>query len=555
MLLSDSKKHSVGFQKAGQGRRCPDASGQPVDLGSLDEELAGERANTSLMRRTQVLRSLAAAGALLTVAACGSTVQMGPATVGAQNGQGLSAPTGVPGQPGAVATAPGGSLPAPAAGNPGTGTVTGPGSTATSGTKPARRSAGAKRTTSNSGVVANAAGITADTVYMGVGYSSQTASADRAIGASGAAPSYDFRNVMNAVIDYANAHGGFAGRKLKALYYDFNLSDPQDVQQQAACDYWTHDNKVFAIPGESDIERRCAEKAGAVSLGAGGAVASTYQKFPHYFDVFTVRLDRLGPMTANGLYRAGYFTGKLGYVTWDDPNYRFAYTHGYVPALASHGIKATDAAFVKVPQTLDAVGEMSATMSSIVTKFRSEGIDHVIIQDGHAGVWAGTGLTLEFMDQAESQKYYPRYGQNASNSPGWSGLPSDQMDKALAILDSDYEPKDDAGWRTNKQRELCWKIEADAGYPVSPSNVNDEGLAAQACDEVFFLQTSINRLRVITSDGFMQAVNGLGRSFPSAVVYGTQFAAGLHDGSAAVRSAEYFASCKCLKYNGAPYYP
>ncbi|HET7530418.1 MAG TPA: hypothetical protein VFJ98_05615 [Mycobacteriales bacterium] len=510
------------------------------------------------MRRARLLRTGFATGAVVTLTACGSTVQMGPTAAGSQqlgSGQGLSVPSGAPGQGGAVSSAPGG---APPGGAPGAGGVaSGPGATSTGGSQSgAATSTGAHRSTSSSGVVANAPGVTADTIYVGVKYSSQSGSADRAIGASGAAPSYDFRNVMNAVIDYANAHGGFAGRKLKALYYDYNLSDPQDSQDQSACAYWTQDNKTFALPAEaSNIMRTCAEKAGGVSLGAGGAVASTYQKYPHYIDVDSVRLDRLGPMTTNGLYRAGYFSGKLGFVTWDDPNYRFAYSHGYLPTLASHGISVTDAAFVKVPQTLDAVGEMSATMSSIVTKFRTDGIDHVIIQDGHAGVWAGTGLTLEFMDQAESQKYYPRYGQNANNSPGWSGLPSDQMDKAIAIMDSDYEPKDDAGWHTNRQRELCWKIEADAGYPISSSNVNDEGLAAQACDQVFFLQTVINRLKVITSDSFMQAVNRLGRSFPSALVYGTQFAAGLHDGSAAVRQAQYSAGCKCLTYHGAPYYP
>jgi hypothetical protein len=508
------------------------------------------------MRANRVLRAIAVAGVAVTLAACGSTVQMGPTAVGGAPAQGgLSAPTGVPAQPGVTSTAPGAGV----GGNGGAapGAVTGAGSTGatSSGVTSGGSATGAKRTTSSSGVVANAAGITADTVYVGVGYSSQSGSADKAIGASGAAPSYDFRNVYNAVVDYANAHGGFAGRKLKPLYYDFNLSDPQDSQQQSACAYWTQDNKVFAIPGESDIERACAEKAGAVSFGAGGAVQSTYQKFPHYTDIYSVRLDRLGPMTVNGLYRAGYFAGKLGFITWDDPNYRFAYTHGYVPTLASHGLKVTDAAFVKVPQTLDAVGEMSATMSSIVTKFRTDGIDHVIIQDGHAGVWAGTGLTLEFMDQAESQKYYPRYGQNANNSPGWSGLPSDQMDKAIAIMDSDFEPKDDAGWHSNKQRELCWQIEKDAGYPVSSSNVNDEGLAGQACDQVFFLQKNINRLQSITSDTFMQSVNSLGRTFPSAFVYGTQFAAGLHDGSAAVRQASYSAGCQCLTYSGAPYYP
>jgi len=496
-------------------------------------------------------------GAVLTLAACGSTVQLaGTGANGtAQGSQGLSAPGATATQPGAVSTgaagAPGapGGVAAPGASQPGTsGGFSGGGGGGTT--------AGGKVTTSSSGIVAHAPGITATTIYMGFDYSSQTAQGDAAIGASGAAPSYDFRNVMNAAIDYANSHGGFAGRKLQALYYDFNLTDAQSTQEQAACAYWTQDHKSFVLPARgSDIMRACAEKAGGISLGLGGAVASTYQKFPHYVDANTVRLDRLGPMTVNGLFHAGYFTGKLGFVTWDDPNFRYAYYHGYEPALSSHGIHVKDAAFVKVPQTLDAVGEMSAAMSNIVTKFRTDGIDHVIIQDGHAGVWAGTGLTLEFMNQAKSQQYKPRYGQNADNSPGWSGLPSDQMDKAIAILDSDYEPKDDAGWHANKQRELCWKIEADAGFPVSSSNVNDEGLAAQACDVVFFLQTVINRLRVITSNNFMQAVEGLGRSFPSAFVYGTQFAPGLHDGSAEVRQAEYFDSCKCLQYHGSPYYP
>src|SRR3954452_11977416 len=179
MLLSDSREDSAGFREAGQGRRCPDVRGRPADLGHPDEESAAGRANTSGMRRIRVLRSLAVAGAVCTVAACGSTVQMGPAAVGAQNGQGLSAPTGVPGPPGAVATA-GGSVPGvtggvvpAAAGGAATGTTN-------SGTTSGGSAAG-KRTTSRSGVVSNAAGVTSTTMYMGVGYSSQTAAGDRAI--------------------------------------------------------------------------------------------------------------------------------------------------------------------------------------------------------------------------------------------------------------------------------------------------------------------------------------------------------------------------------------
>lgn len=505
-------------------------------------------------------RAAAAAVITLLAAGCGSTVQ---GVVTAQHGDAaLQAPNGQVLPSGGAVAGPGGAN--AAGGGIGAGGTTGTtGTSGTGGTTPAGSTATGSSATTGGGATTGTGpagtvgpGITKSTIFIGASYSSQTASADSAIGAAGASPSYDFRNVMNAVIDYANNHGGFAGRKMKALYYDENLSTPQDVQDQSECDYWTHDNKVlFIADASSDVLRSCAEKAGAVSFGVGGAVAATYQKFPHYVDIYSVRLDRLGPLTANGLYRAGYFSGRLGFVTWDDPNYRYAYDHGYVPALAAHGIQVKDARFVKVPQTLDAVGEMSATMSSIVTRFRSEGIDHVIIQDGHAGVWAGTGLTLEFMDQAESQHYYPRYGQNAGNSPGWSGLPSDQMDKAVAIMDSDFLDTYDQGWRPNAQRQKCFKIEADAGFPVSQSNVNDAGLAAQACDTVFFAQKIVNSAASLTSNGVMHALEGLGRAFPSAFVYGTQFGQGLHDGSAAVRRADYFNSCKCLKYSGGPYYP
>jgi hypothetical protein len=503
-------------------------------------------------RHTQV-RRVAVSLLLVTATACGTTVDVKD-VAGSGTGSGQQSPTGAssggltaPGAGSALgpATAGTGGATTGSTGSSAAGTGSGAGSGSTSG------ASGGGAQTSLTGP-----GITASTIFVGVAYSSQSAQGDRAIGAAGAAPSYDTRDVFNAVIDYANKHGGFAGRTLKALYYDFNLTTDTNVQEQSACSFWTQDHKVFSIPGSDDILRACAEKAGAVSTVSGATVASTYQKFPHFVEPYAVRLDRLGPMTVNGLYKAGYFTGKFGFVTWDDPNYRYAYDHGYLPALTSHGIKVVDKAFISVPQQIGALGDMSAAVSSAVTKFRSEGIDHVIIQDGHAGVWAGTGLTLEWMDQAKSQKYYPRYGQNARNSPGWDVLPSDQMDKAIAIMDSDFDARYDAGWHPNKQRELCFKIQAAAGYPVASSNLNDEGIAAQVCDRIFLLQYVINKLGTnLTSDAFMAEVAALGRTFPSAVVYGTQFAPGLRDGSAEVRQAEYFDSCKCLKYSGAPYYP
>src|SRR5436190_18709494 len=230
------------------------------------------------MRRVHVLRTGAAALAVVTATACGSTVQVGPggAVVAPQAGQsgGLSVPT--------TGTQPGSALSAPPAGSA-PGALSGPAATSgtTSGsTLSSGRTAGS-RTTSRTGVVAQAPGVTATTVTMGIGYSSQSAAGDRAIGAAGAAPSYDTRDVFNAAIKYANEHGGFAGRKLQPIYYDYNLTDPADQQDQSACDYWTHDHKVFAVApaGKGDVLRACMEKAGGVSIYCGAGTKQTFQRF------------------------------------------------------------------------------------------------------------------------------------------------------------------------------------------------------------------------------------------------------------------------------------
>jgi hypothetical protein len=510
--------------------------------------------------RARTAAGLAATAALL--AACGSTVQTSQSAVGL-------APSGVASTPGTTSgdsglTVPGtttggavagwGSTTATGTGTTGTGTggTTATGSGTTSGTGTSSGSA-----TGRSGEPAvSAPGITASTINLGFEYSTTTGAADRAVGVAGAAPSYDFRDVMNAAINYANKHGGFAGRKLQGIYYDLNVANPRESEDQAACAKFTEDNKVFAMQGQTDILRACAEKAGAVSLVSGNEIESTFHKYPHFVDPSAIRLDRMGPVTVGGLYKAGYFTGKLGLITWDEPNYRYAMTNGYLPALAAHGIKpAAPPAYIGVPQQVGAIGDMTAEVSSVVTKFRSLGIDHVIIQDGTAGVWAGGGITLEFMNNAKSQHYYPRYGENTYNLPGSSELPSDEQNNLLAILDADESAKNDAGWHMNAAREKCFKIQAEAGIPVSESNDNDESLAALACDVVFFLQQVINQLPVLSSDAFVSEVQKLGTSFKPAFVYGTRFFQGRLDGSDSVRTVHYYSSCQCLKFAGPPYQP
>src|SRR5207245_2311582 len=187
---------------------------------------------------------------------------------------------------------------------------------------------------------------------------------------------------------------------------------------QAACAYWTQDHKVFAMGGGYDIWDACAEKAHAIAVGPG-ATSETFRKYPHLIDPIGIRFDRLGQVTVLGLYKAGYFAWKLGLVTWDDPNHRASLKTGYIDSLARYNIKATAIAYAPVPQQIGALGDMTASLSSTVAKFKALGIDHVMIQDGNAGVFSGDGITFEFQNSAKSQRYYPRYGGNGNNAPGF----------------------------------------------------------------------------------------------------------------------------------------
>jgi hypothetical protein len=374
----------------------------------------------------------------LLVTACGSTVQSLPAGAaagsgGTQTDQSLGAPTGS-GQSSAPATLSGtaGGSGLPGSGGAGGGPAAGGG--ANSGPAGSGSAGGTPVGGAGSTVSQQPPGVTATTVTFGYTYCSDCDTSNAAIG-GGAGGKQDQKSMILAAVADVNGHGGVAGRKLVPLLYDVKStsSDSIDSQMQSACEYWTKDHKVFAMQGGRQLLWNCARTAGAISLDADGATSRTMHDFPTLLDPIKRSLDQLSATTVAGLERQAWSkpttewpTGKIGIITWDQPNYHYAVDHGLVPALKAHGLSATDTRYVVAPETLGAVSDSSAAVSSAVLSFQSNGIDHVLIQDGAAGVFSGAGLTLLFLENAESQHYRPRYGFNANNVPGLSVYPAAQ---------------------------------------------------------------------------------------------------------------------------------
>ena len=507
-------------------------------------------------------------------AACGSTAQTsGDALLGSSPSGAVQQGLAPAGSDGLTATQPGSSstdgMALPSSSGPSTGSVTAPGSSGgtsggavTGGTTSGSTTSGGTSTGSTTGgsAVLHGPGVTATEIRIGIPHCSDCSSANAALGAGG--EDYgDSRRYMQAAIDDVNSRGGVLGRKLVPVYHTSSASQNIDTTTQAMCETWTKDNKVLIMYMRGEIIYECAKKAGALAVGSGGS-GPVFERYPNMFAPSTIRLERLGEVTVKAMVRAGWHkpepkwpTGKIGLITWENSDYRYAMEKGWLPALRESGLKETDVRYVAVPQSDKSLADASAAISSAVLRFREQGIDHVFISDGPAGIFTGVGLTLMFLNNAKSQQYYPRYGFNSNNSPGWENLPADQQSGMLAVDGFDTERINDEGMELSPVRERCWALMKKRGLKATDGQPT--GLAAiAACDIAWFAEAVLKRAQQGTTlPNLIAAAESVGTSYRSPYTYGNRLGPGRHDGMAYFRNARYDDGCKCMKYTSKQYEP
>lgn len=504
--------------------------------------------------------------AVLLLSACGSTVATNSAGGQLQNGQpgvGGAAGTGAPansglGGPAAPGTA-GGTT---GASSGGTGAVTGStgGTTGTTTGFGTTGSTGAGGSTGGTTGTSTAVGpgVTATTIALGIPYCNDCAAANGAIGADGEDPG-DERRYFQAALDEVNSRGGVLGRKLVPVFHEVSASDNIDVSAQAMCETFTKDNKVAAIFFRTQIIDECAKKAGIIAVGDSGS-GPLFAKYPNLFSPSTLRLEGLGAATVNGMLAAGWQkptpkwpTGKIGLITWEDNEYKYAVEHGWLPALQKAGLKA-DVRYVAVPQSDKSLADSSSAIASAVLAFRNEAIDHVFIPDGPAGIFKGGGLTLQFLDEAKSQQYFPRYGFNSNNAPGDSALPADEQSGMLAVDANDLQASNDQGIAPNPQRARCYALMEKKALKHTDGK-NTGILALGACDIAWFSEAIFNKAGGTTLSQVIAGGEALGTSYRSPYSFGNHLGPGRHDGERFFRNSMFDDACACMKYTSKPYEP
>ena len=513
------------------------------------------------MRRRKPRHSITLTLAVtLAATACGSTVQnVGSGQTGAGGSQSLSVPGGGP------SGAAGGTV----AGGP-TGGTTGAVGTAAGGTGGA---VGGGYAAGQSGAVSSGSGsvsepgdgpgVTKTTINFGAVYDPDAAAADAAIGAAGANPG-DIKAETDAVVRYINSHGGVARRKLNPVWYKQSVSDSSSTTFQGECSTWTQDSKVFVFEAGFPILDQCTTDAHGVAVDAGRLVEETTaqnRRYPAVINISSFNIDHSMAVTVNGLAKQGYFSkgAKVGIVTWDDAYYRYGISNGANPALARLGLKNVPVEYVAVPQSYGDLGATSSSAGSAVLQFRTQGIDHVIVFDGPAGVASGAILWIEWSRQADSQQYYPRHGLNSTS--GFNALASDiprkEMENSLGVgwFPSLEETSTDwANTPLSANAKLCLQIMKDAGQQQAGANA--QAIQFAICDKLFLLKQAFDPITgPLNQQTALAAINALGTHYTPMLTFGLDITAGRHDGASLVRNMAFQDSCTCYRYTSQPYNP
>ena len=532
------------------------------------------------------LRSLAALLLCVVLAACGSTVQVGAGGAGQPLAPGASELAGddgmslggagsdglAPGAPGDTGGAAGGagSGGQGAAGGAGTAGTSGagtgpdaanPGAPGASGAPGGPGTAGGPAPAGGSGssgsgqTGAGARGLTATTIKIGLEYASDSKEANAALGEN--VSSGDAKAACETLIDYYNRRGGFGGRKIEPVYFEYSAFQELGPQQQEACAYFTQDEPVYAVMLLDSAEPyvNCLAKAGTGAWGYEGLTATDdpmFARYPGFAMPSALSLTQVARLYGPGLRQAGFFEPEavdksttVGLITFDEPSYRRAAAE-FEKSLAGIGEQLDETRFVHYAQTLDQAGQLSTEVSSAVLRFSQEGVDHVTIIEENALV------ALSFQQAAERQGYRPQYGFNSTS--GGQLFIDAGLSEANQMVNSrlvGWQPQFDVPSRYVGKwpaQQECLRMYERAGIATSG---NAKANALLYCAGFSFMQAALKAApEPLTIASIQAGTERLGTSWQSPWNKETRFGPGRHYGTARYLTASYEQGCNCFKPAG-----
>lgn len=377
-------------------------------------------------------------------------------------------------------------------------------------------------------------------VRVGVLYLQDASAGANAIGIQGLATG-DAQAQAKAVINWINDNGGGAGRKLEPYFAGYTVTEAQQNLQQAqetACVKLTQDDDVqfvvsylYLLPGTL----HCFAKAGVSVIDDLSGLADDVQRenAAHFAAPGDIAPGRILHNLVDALWRSGWLTAesKVGSYAFDTPEMKHLVETDLAQALAAHGLKTAEAAYVSG----------TAQNSGVSLRFRSEGIDRIIPVQANP---------LFLMQAATSQQYYPKYALYSTFGPGALmevAAPHDQLAGSAGI---GWSPYLDIGSGehpppVNGNESLCFEIYQKSDQ--ASSSATTKGLQLNLCSALLYLKFAADGVGSVPDDLLVRARSIGGRAFPPPDTFRSDMRQRT-DGAAAYRELAYLQACRCFQY-------
>ncbi len=413
----------------------------------------------------------------------------------------------------------------------------------------------------------NGPGVTDKTISIGFPYAPNADEAQAAFGNNSNSQG-DPKAVFQALVDETNRAGGIAGRKLVPIYYkqDAQSGETADQRAQSLCEAFTVDSKVLALFGASGpLLRDCLRKNGVVNVS--GSIAqlneADFRKAPNYYDTFALTLDKAARNLVDQLVAQRYFQAwdsaegkpgglrpvKVG-VLAPDTSWVPVVKEVLLPALKNAGfpVGPDSVRIWKFPKSEADYGAAVAEIQSIVLRFRTENVTHVLPMEGNSLAF--------FTPTAEGQGYRPRYGlSGATDAQGFAGnlVPYRQLRGSVGVgwlpaVDLPESKQTPAYAGPGRKRCLDVMARAEISFPSN----NARAIALLLCDAFSSFDRAAESLRgrPISLATFMPALEALGSSYQAASLPIGGFGPGKRYAVVAGYPWGFSEPCQCFAYTG-----
>jgi ABC-type branched-subunit amino acid transport system substrate-binding protein len=398
-------------------------------------------------------------------------------------------------------------------------------------------------------------GVTDETITIGLGVNAEGANNTflKTLGADSLVLG-DGRGAAKAVVEYLNAHGGIAGRKIVPVYDEFDgTRGTWTAEFQRECAVFTEDHTSFAVVSHTDIPgwdslASCLAQHETVFVHAQREPvdkAQFAQWAPYMYTPANLPGDRWG-QSIDALVAGNYFgkAARLGVLWVDTPLIKRTLNAAIKPALARHGIKLVTEGRISQYNSAGDFGTVAGQSSNLVLRFRQSNATHVLALGTH-----GVGLGF-FMTAAEDQNYHPRYAMDSQETPASQAReqPQAQLHGAMVTGTMPTVDVERAQAPANAQRKLCFDIVQKAGVELVTALF--EHFVAVTCDGLFFLRDALANATALTPGGLRAAVDRLGAGHRTVLNFSNRFGAGRWSGTESMRLASFDDACTCFRYVG-----